>query len=102
MQVMTMYTRNQAKAIDGPLHDAMQSERGLLITAKVIRASSQQRQQLQQVIGLVSEALHVPTRADMDLAYREIQELKRELRQIKKSLPPAAPKKLTAVKEQKA
>ncbi len=91
-----------AKAVDGPLHDAMQTDRGLAVTAKVIRASTQHRQQVQKTIGLASEALHVPTRADVDDAYREIQELKRELRRVKKALPPAVLKKITQAREHEA
>ena len=84
------------------MHEAMQSARGLEVTAKLIGASSQHRQQLQKAIGLASEALHVPTRADMDDAFREIQELKRELRRLKKALPPAAQKKMMQAREQAA
>ena len=90
IESMIAFIRLWAKSVDGPMHDAMQSERGLAITAKVIRASSQHRERLQQAVGLASEALHLPTRADVDGAYREIQELKRELRRLKRQLPPAA------------
>ncbi len=90
VESMLALLRLWARAIDGPMHDTMQAERGLAVTAKVIRASTQHRAQLQKAIGLASEALHVPTRADVDEAYREIQELKRELRQIRKLLPPRA------------
>ena len=77
--------RHWAKAIDRAMHEAMQSERGLQATARVVRAATEHRQQLQTAVGLVSEALHIPTRAELDEAYREIQELKRELRRLKKS-----------------
>ena len=96
------FIRLWAKSVDAPLHDAMQDARGLEVTARVIRASTQHRRQLQKAVGLASEALQVPTRADMDLAYREIQELKRELRRLKKALPPAAQKKLLQAQEQDA
>ena len=36
-------------------------------------------------MAIASEALNVPTRAEVDDAYREIQELKRELRRMRKS-----------------
>ena len=38
----------------------------------------------------------------MDDAFREIQELKRELRRLKKALPVATQKKLTRAKEHQA
>jgi hypothetical protein len=81
------------KAIDAPLHDTMQGGAGLDATAKVIRAATQHRQQVQKVVGIASEALHVPTRADVNEAFREIQELKRELRRLRRALPAPAPKK---------
>lgn len=93
------FIRLWAKAIDAPLHEAMQGTHGLEVTAKVIRASSRHREQVQKAIGLASEALHVPTRNDMDDAFREIQELKRELRRLRKALPPATQKKLLQAKE---
>ena len=83
-----------ARSVDAPLHETMQGSRGLEVTAKVIRAASQHREQLQKTIGLASEALHVPTRKDLDDAFREIQELKRELRRMKRALPAATQKKL--------
>lgn len=81
------FVRRWARAVDGPLHDTMQSERGLAITAKLIRASTLHSEQLRQAVSVASEALSVPTRAEMDDAYREIQELKRELRRLRKRLP---------------
>ena len=96
------FIRLWAKAVDAPLHEIMQGAHGLDVTAKVIRASSQHREQLQKTIAIASEALHIPTRKDMDDAFREIQELKRELRRLKKALPPAAQKKLIQAKEHEA
>ena len=95
VESLLAFIRLWAKAIDAPMHDAMQGEGGLAATAKLIRASSQHRQHLQKAVGLASEALQIPTRADVDEAYREIQELKRELRRLKRSLQPDAPKKVT-------
>jgi hypothetical protein len=85
------FIRMWAKAVDAPLHDAMQGGPGLEATAKVIRASTQHRQQVQKVVGIASEALHMPTRDDMNQAFREIQELKRELRRMKRAAPAPAP-----------
>jgi hypothetical protein len=78
----------------------MQGAAGLAVTAKVIRASTAHRQQVQRLVGVASTALHVPTRDDLGEAFREIQELKRELRRLKRALPAAAQKKLVARKEQ--
>jgi hypothetical protein len=86
IESLLVFIRQWARSIDGPMHDTMQSPEGLAVTAKVIRASTQHRLQLQKAIGLASDALQVPTRADIDEAYREIQELKREMRRLKKSL----------------
>jgi hypothetical protein len=94
------FIRLWARSVDGAMHEAMQSERGLNATAKVLRAATEFRQHIQSVVKLVSEALFVPTRSDMDEAYREIQELKRRLRRLEKSVdqaheatPAAAPKR---------
>jgi class III poly(R)-hydroxyalkanoic acid synthase PhaE subunit len=102
IESLLAFIRLWAKAVDGPMHEAMQGARGLEVTAKLISASSQHRQQLQKAVGIASEAVHVPTRADMDEAFREIQELKRELRRLKKALPPAAQKKIIQSREQAA
>ena len=102
VESLLAFIRLWAKAIDAPLHEAMQGARGLEVTAKVIRASTQHRQQLQRAIGLASEALYVPTRADLDQAFREIQELKRELRRLRRALPPAARKKMISTREHDA
>ena len=96
------FIRLWAKAIDAPMHEAMQGPKGLEVTAKVIRASSQHREQVQKIVGLASEALNVPTRGELDAAFREIQELKRELRRLKKALPPATQKTLLQAKESQA
>jgi class III poly(R)-hydroxyalkanoic acid synthase PhaE subunit len=74
-----------ARAVDAAMHEAMQSEQGLQATARVLRAALRHRQQLQKAVGLASEALNMPTRAEVDQAYREIQELKRELRRLKRA-----------------
>ena len=109
IESLLAFIRLWAKTVDAAMHEAMQSERGLAATTKVMRAAMRHSQQLQKAVGLASEALHMPTRADVDEAYREIQELKREVRRLKKSLQPAVPakesarvKKSARVKESKA
>jgi len=54
------------------------------------------------VIGIASTAVHVPTRNEMSEAFREIQELKRELRRLKRLVPAAAPKKPVQRRERAA
>ena len=89
IESLLAFIRKWAKAVDGPLHDTMQSPRGLEVTARLLRAATGYREQLRKTVGMASEALLMPTRAEMDDAYREIQELKRELRRIRKQLPAA-------------
>lgn len=79
------FLRKWANSVDAAMHEAMQSEQGLLVTARLLRAATHQRQQLQRAVVVASDCLHMPTRADVDEAYREIQQLKRELRSLKKA-----------------
>jgi len=76
-----------AREADVALHAVMQSEPGLAAAARTVRASNRQREAMHRLVGLTSQALNVPTRAEVDDAYREIQELKRELRRLKKGRP---------------
>jgi polyhydroxyalkanoate synthesis regulator phasin len=100
IETLLAFLRLWAKTVDTAMHEAMQSERALAATTKLIRTGTRQRQQLQRVVSVASEALHVPTREDVDEAYREIQELKREVRQLKKAMqPPVAASKERSVKE---
>ena len=72
---------------DAALHEQMQSPEGLAATAQLVRASTGRRAETQRLVGLLSQALNVPTREEVDEGYREIQELKREIRRLKKALP---------------
>lgn len=76
-----------SRTTDEAMHEAMQSPRALEASAKLIRAAARSRKQQQRVVAIASEALNVPTRTEMDDAYREIQELKRELRRSRKATP---------------
>lgn len=78
-----------AKAADEAAHASMQSDEGLQASAKMIRAATRYRQATHRVVAISSQAMNIPTRAEVDDAYREIQELKRELRRLRKSI--AAP-----------
>ncbi|MDM0052532.1 poly(R)-hydroxyalkanoic acid synthase subunit PhaE [Variovorax sp. J22R115] len=75
-----------SRSADEAMHAAMQSPKALEAAAKLVRASTQSRQQQQRIVAIASEALNVPTRAEVDDAYREIQELKREMRRLRKSI----------------
>lgn len=79
-----------ARATDEAVHVAMQTPEALDASAKLLRAAMRSRQQQQRVVAIASEALNVPTRAEVDAAYREIQDLKRELRRLKKAGPAAS------------
>jgi class III poly(R)-hydroxyalkanoic acid synthase PhaE subunit len=73
-------------ALDESMHTALQSPKALEVSARLVRAASRARQQKQRVVAIASEWLNIPTRAEVDEAYREIQELKRELRRLRKSM----------------
>jgi class III poly(R)-hydroxyalkanoic acid synthase PhaE subunit len=86
-------------ALDESMHAALQSPEALEASARLVRAASRVRQQKQRMVAIASESLNMPTRAEVDEAYREIQELKRELRRLRKSMPraPALPMQAASV-----
>ena len=71
--------------LDGALHSAMLSEPGLAATAATVRATSRRRLGCEKVAALSAQAIGQPTRAEVDEAFREIQQLKRELRQLRRA-----------------
>lgn len=73
-----------ARTTDQAMHEAMQAPRALEAAAKLLRATARARAEQQRVVAIASEALNVPTRAEVDEAFREIQQLKRELRKLRK------------------
>ncbi|RZL87134.1 MAG: hypothetical protein EOP82_27480 [Variovorax sp.] len=75
-----------SRAVDEAMHAAMQSPKALETAARLVRATTRSRAQKQRMVAIASEALNVPTRAEVDDAYREIQELKREMRRLRKSI----------------
>ncbi|MEJ8848775.1 poly(R)-hydroxyalkanoic acid synthase subunit PhaE [Variovorax rhizosphaerae] len=76
-----------ARALDQAMHGAMQGPDALAASAELVRARARTRQQKQRIVAIASEALNIPTRAEVDDAYREIQELKRQVRRLRKPLP---------------
>ena len=75
-----------ASVADQRVHEVMQSEEGLNAGAGYMRAVTRVRVQLHRVVAIASEALNVPTRAELDDAYLEIQQLKRQMRELKRAL----------------
>ena len=74
-----------ASVADQRVHEVMQSEEGLNAGAEYMRAVTRVRVQLHRVVAIASEALNVPTRAELDDAYLEIQQLKRQMRELKRA-----------------
>ncbi|WP_213955682.1 poly(R)-hydroxyalkanoic acid synthase subunit PhaE [Variovorax sp. dw_954] len=87
-----------ARALDQSMHGAMQGPDALAASADLVRARARTRQQKQRIVAIASEALNIPTRAEVDDAYREIQELKRQVRRLRKPVAsaPAAVAELAA------
>lgn len=83
--------RSGANAAERVLHETMQSERGLIAVARLVRASTASRRRINDAIAIASGAVNIPTRAEVDEAYRLIQELRRELR--KRQQPTAVARK---------
>ena len=85
---LVAFARLWAKQVDGAMQKALQSEAGLAASMQAMRAASQRRGELQRLVALASTTLNIPTRAEVDDAFREIQQLKRELRRLKKGSTP--------------
>lgn len=75
---------------DRRIHEVMQSEEGLKRGAEYMRAALRFRAQLNRVVAIASEALNVPTRAEVDDAYLEIQQLKRRVRDLERASKPGS------------
>jgi hypothetical protein len=73
------------------VHDVLQSEQGLAATAALSRAGITRRRKLQHMAGIAADALDMATRRDLDDAFREIQELKRQLRARQQPVPAQGP-----------
>ena len=69
------------------VHEQLQSPKGLAATAAMTRAGLSHRRKLQQVAAIVADSLDMATRRELDEVYREIHELKRELRALRSSAP---------------
>jgi hypothetical protein len=83
--------RMWAMSTEQAVHEVLQSERGLVATAALTRAGLAHRRKLQQVASIAADALELSTRRDLDEVYRELHEVKRELRALRSAAPPAPP-----------
>lgn len=72
-----------AVSTEHAVHAVLQSEEGLTATAALARAGVTYRRKLQHIAGIIADALDMATRRELDEAFREIQELKRELRALR-------------------
>jgi hypothetical protein len=81
------FLRAWTAALDEAAHEAMQSEAGLALTAEVGRAAARRRVAQNQAVEVFSELYNIPTRAELDEAYRLIHELRKEVRELKKAAP---------------
>jgi hypothetical protein len=78
------WIRLWASVAERAVHEAMQSEAGLKATSDYIRAAMRYRQSRNRLVEILSESLNVPTRTELDDAYWEIQQLKREMRELRR------------------
>ncbi|HLX28320.1 MAG TPA: poly(R)-hydroxyalkanoic acid synthase subunit PhaE [Casimicrobiaceae bacterium] len=73
-----------AVATEEAVHEVLQSEDGLAATAALTRAALAYRKKMREVADILAGMLDVATRSDVDLAYKEIQALKREVRELRR------------------
>jgi len=81
--------RMWAVSTEQAVHEVLQSEQGLVATAALTRAGLAHRRKLQHVASIVADALDLATRRELDEVYREIHELKREVRALRSPAPRA-------------
>jgi hypothetical protein len=70
------------------VHRLLQSESGLAATAQLSRAGLTYRRKTQHLARIIADGLDMATRRDLDEAFREIQDLKREMRKLRRSAAP--------------
>jgi hypothetical protein len=83
LTLLRMWAVNTEQAV----HEVLQSEQGLQATAALTRAGLSHRRKLQQVAGIVADSLDMATRRELDDVYKELHELKRELRALRQPAP---------------
>lgn len=72
------------------MQETLMSAAGLAATAALTRSASTYRKRMQQVSAVLAEGFDLATRRELDEAYREIQNLKRELRALRPARGPNA------------
>ncbi len=83
LTLLKMWAVNTEDAV----HEVLQSEQGLVATAALTRAGLSHRRKLQHVAGIVADSLDMATRRELDDVYKELHELKRELRALRQPAP---------------
>ena len=83
LTLLKMWAVNTEEAV----HEVLQSEQGLVATAALTRAGLSHRRKLQHVAGIVADSLDMATRRELDDVYKELHELKRELRALRRPAP---------------
>jgi hypothetical protein len=73
-----------AVCTEDAVHETLQSERGLAATVALTRASLSYHKAVRRVADVLADMLDLATRRDLDEAFREIQALKRELRNTRR------------------
>ena len=86
LTLLKMWAVNTENAV----HEVLQSEQGLVATAALTRAGLSHRRKLQHVAGIVADSLDMATRRELDDVYKELHELKRELRALRQPAPAMA------------
>jgi len=83
LALLKMWAVNTEEAV----HEVLQSEGGLAATAALARAGLAHRRKLQHAAGIVADSLDMATRRELDEVYRELHELKREMRTLRSASP---------------
>ena len=78
------FLRAWTKVLDKAAHEALQSGPGVEACTEAMREASRLRAAQNRAVELVSEIYNVPTRAEVDEAYRLIHELRKEVRALRK------------------
>ena len=73
-----------AGCTEDAVHETLQSEPGLAATVALTRASLSYHKAVREVANSLADMLDLATRRDLDEAFREIQALKRELRNVRR------------------
>ncbi|MGS2718716.1 poly(R)-hydroxyalkanoic acid synthase subunit PhaE [Eionea flava] len=81
-----------SKIADEELMTMHRSEEFLQVQKKLIKANAEYRLQEQHVAEVICEAMHIPTRQEVDDLHKTVTELRRELRAVKSMMATASSK----------